>query len=216
MVASVTSYSQFVETEMKFPDRTLNIIGTYDVDTQNKRFASYSTTTLLIARDTKGHIFTHQDIAIGDDVYTKVETYDNLLTSSIQSSAKWQSFKSNAIPRQLASIAIAGPIQDNLSLLAENGKYLTFAKKQDVTQWGTESLLRYTFTLSSYAFEVSDGPLNAAVKRIGKNGMIDVWIDPTTFEVRHLLFTNPPYTSTTTISRMNTPLPIVAPVDTKS
>lgn len=212
LIPSVTSYSQYVETQIKIDNRTLRIVGIYTVDNATKQFASYSTTTLLIGNDAKPHIFTHQNIAAGDTVYFKIESQDALLKSSIQSSPHWRSFKNSEIPKNFTSIAIAGPIQDNLAVLSERGTYITLQRNSGTTQWGEESLLRYTFILSKKAFAVSDGPLNALVQRIGQQGTVDVWIDPQSFKVRHMVFANAPYFSTTTISHLNTPLPFEIPV----
>ncbi len=215
-VPSVTSYTQYVETRTKIGDRTLQIVGTYDVDHAQQRFGSYSTTTLFIGADTIGHSFTHWDVSIGNDVYIKVDSRDPVLQASIQRTPQWKHFTDTTIPGNYTSIAIAGPIQDNLTLLAQNGAYLSLLKNHGLERWGNEPLLRYTFTLSKSAFGISDGPLNALVGRIGKNGTVDVWIDPHSFDVRYLLFTSDPYFSTTTISHINTPLPIDAPLPLSS
>ena len=216
LIPSITSYSQAVETQMQFSDRSLKITGIYAVDHSNKRFSSYSTTTLFIPGDTSGHSFTHQNISIGDTVYNRVQTSDKLLQSSIQSSPKWRNFKNTAIPVKLADIVIAGPIQDNLAILSQNGLYLTLTHKSGQVMVGSEPLLRYTFKLSDKTSGLGEGALNAIVNRIGSQGTIDVWIDPTHFEVHQLLFTNYPYISTTTISDTNTPLQILAPTSTPS
>ena len=210
LVSTITSYSQQVDTQVKFPDRLLKITGIYAVDTPNKNYLSYSTTTLLIAGDPREHTFTHQDISIGDTVYNKVETSDPLLKSSIKSNPSWRSFKSNAIPASLANIIIAGPIQDNLAILSKNGAFLSLIKKSSQVAWDGNTFLRYTFTLSSNVSKVGNGPLSAIVGRIGP-GTIDVWINPSTYLVQHMVFTNGSYISTTTIGSVNTPLFITAP-----
>ena len=210
-VSSITSYSQVVETQTRIGNRTLHIVGTYDVDTAQGRYASYSTTTLCIGADPTGHSFTHDDIALGHDVYLKIDSADPLLRSSMQRVPQWEHFTSDAIPQNLTDIAIAGPIQDNIAILGHHGDYLSLLHAHGLVQWGDASLVRYTFTLSRQAASVRDGPLNALIGRVGP-GTIDVWIDPQSFEVRHLLFTNPPYISTTTISGINTPPSITAPL----
>ncbi len=215
-VPSIHSYTQYVETQTKVDDRRLQIVGVYSVDTEQKQYASYSTTTLFIGSDPRAHTFVHQNIAIGDDVYLKIETADPALQASIQTTKSWQSFKSNAIPKNFTSIAIAGPLQDNIEVLGKNGAYLVPVASFGAVQWGAESLLRYTFRLSQKAFAVSDGPLNSLVLRVGHTGTVDVWIDPKNFAVRYLVFANVPYLSTTTITNINALLPLAPPIAAKS
>ena len=211
-VPSISAYSQHDETQTQISDRRLQIVGVYDVDTAHRSFASYSTTTLFLPGSPAGHSFSHWDIAIGDDVYIKIDTTDKLLSNSIQRFPQWKHFVSNAIPAKYASIAIVGPIQDNLTLLAQNGAYLSLVKKWGPAPWGDESLLRYTFKLSGKTADIPGGPLSALVSHIGRTGTVDVWVDPKSFAVRHLVFSNPPYVSTSTISNINALQPIVAPI----
>ncbi len=209
-VSEVKSYSQYVETEAIFPDRTLKILGTYNVDSAKNAFASYSTTTLLINGDPVQHIFTHQNLALGDDVYMKIETQDPLLKASIKSNPQWQRFSADTIPPSLNSIAVPGPIQDNIEILGEGGSWIYLVKKWGTEDWNGTSLLRYTFRLSGKK-PPGHAPVGGLLSRIGA-GTIDVWIDPQTFEPRYLRFANSNYISTTTISNINIPQALEAPV----
>jgi hypothetical protein len=215
-VSSTHTYSQEVETSLTISDRTLRIVGVYEVDTDHKSYAGYSTTTLFIQGDPLGHSFTHQNISIDHVVYTKIDTSDSALRASIQRIPSWTSFKSTAIPERYSGVVINGPIQDNLTLLSNGGTYLLPQRSLGAQPWGDESLLRYTLSLSDRAFNLPDGPLNALVGRVGRTGVVDVWIDPTTSQVRHMVFQNPPYFSTTTILHINS-LPLIeAPTAPKS
>ncbi len=206
----VTSYAQDIQTETKIDTKSLVITGLYINDYKSNTYLSYSTTTLIVAGDPNPHLFTHQNISIGETVYLRVQTQDLLLKNSIQGTPQWQKFKNSSIPQKFANIAIAGPIQDNLSLLSQNGAYLILHKKYGLVHFKDETLLRYTFSLSKNIATIPEGPLRAVVGRIG-SGTIDVWIDPQNFQVRYLLFTNTPYISTTTISNINTPPSIGIP-----
>lgn len=208
-IPSIDTYSQYVETETEVSGRTLKIVGSYDVDSKNKRFAAYSTTTLIIKGEQKGHVFTLQNISIGDDIYTKIETADPLLKSSIQSSATWRHFKNDVIPESFIGIAVSGPIQDNLQILSDNGSWITLVKKVGVEEFNHIPTLHYVFKLSNRT-PPQDGALSAMLSRIG-TGTIDVWLHPQTYEPLFLRFENYPYLSTTTILYTNTPLLIEVP-----
>ncbi len=209
--SSITTYDQVVETRAEFPDRSLAISGIYGVDTAKRSYSSYSTTTLTIHGDLQGHVFTHKNIAIGSDVYVKVETADKLLSASIKNGPMWQHFTATTIPHEFSSIAIPGPIQDNLSLMSDNGKWLTLIKKSGSEKLGSSTLLHYVFRLSGKGPN-SEGALNAMILRITPTGTIDVWIDPATSMPRYLRFMNSTYVSTTTLQYTDPPTPIVAPI----
>lgn len=214
-VSAIKSYSQYVETEAVFPDRTLTILGTYLIDSPKTAFASYSTTTLLIQGDKSAHVFTHQNLAIGSDVYMKIETMDPVLLKNIQSSPDWRYFQSTEIPDSLSGIVVPGPIQDNVQILGQNGSWLSLVKVWGAESWGETSLLRYTFRLSGKK-PGRETPLTALLSRIGPSGVVDAWIDPQTFEPRYLRFSNSTYTSTTTLRGINASPLIEAPILPKS
>lgn len=205
------TYSQQVETTAYFPERKLFIFGTYDVDTPQRKFAAYSTSTLSILHDPVAHTFTHTNISIEDTIYVKVETEDPLLQKTVQTDPGWQRVHKDAIPEKLASIAVWGPIQDNLKILSENGAYITLTKKWGEYTVGGELLRRYSFKVSGKTPESKTEALSALLDRIGKDGVIDIWIDARS-AVRMLTFQNPSYVSTTTLSKVNQPLTIEAPV----
>ncbi len=210
--SKVSSYSQYIDTVVQFPARSLRIIGTYDTDTRNERYSSYSTTTLYIGTDRTGHTFTHKNIAIGKDVYVKIETNDKMLKSSIQQSHTWRHFTGDAIPTSFESIAIDGPIEDNLQLLGGNGKYLALTRKHGLESLNGEMLLHYSFKLSGKSEGTPAGPLTALMDRLGSNGLVDLWIGKDTAMPRVLRFKTDTYTSTTTLSSINMPLSIVPPI----
>ena len=190
----------------------------YIDDSTAGNFASYSTTTLNIKGDPRDHVFTHQNIVISASLYTKIETSDPLLKDSIRSSPTWNHFTKENIPKDFQGIAVAGPIEDNLQILGENGTLLTLTKKWGTVHWGNESLLRYTFKLSGHT-PPANGALQALLARVDKSGTVDVWIDPRTSLPRYLLLQNPPYYSTTTIEDINATAPILpppVPIDIKS
>lgn len=209
--ASTNSYTQLVETEAYFKDRRLYITGTYAVDASRRAYAALSTTTLFVAGDPVGHVFTHENISIGEDIYTRVTTTDSLLKKAIQQLPSWQHFTSVSIPKQLFGIAVAGPIQDNLRILADSGKWLSLEKKPREETLNGEELLHYTFSLSG-AHPESAGALDAILQRIGSRGVVDAWIDPHTSQPRYLRFMNREYVSTTTLLYPDPSTPIEAPI----
>lgn len=198
-----------METSATFPDRKLLITGVYSVDTKTRDFGSYSTTTLLIGRDPAGHVFTHTNLAIRDDIYMKLETSDALLKTTIQSSPEWRHYTKATIPKNLDGVAVPGPIQDNLQILGNKGAWVSKIKKQESSAWGAP-LVQYTFKLSGRQPKTNDAARSIA-SRIGAAGVIDVWIDPQSSEPRYLRFSNDSYVSTTTIFALNVPLPLSAP-----
>lgn len=212
-IAYIDSYTQIVETEVTFPSRLLQISGTYYNNEAEGRFATLSTTTLSMLDqpdDLRSHSFTHENIAIENDIYTRIQTDSPILRKSIKNGKEWWHFHKGSIPKPFENIAIAGPILDSLMLLSEGGKYITLLEKHGVDLWGDKKLLRYTFKTSNITPSV-DGALKALVARIGKDGTIDVWIDETEPTVKYLVFKNDGYHSTTTISGINNPHLIAPP-----
>ena len=208
---SAHSYIAEVETQVNVGNKSLHIIGTYLIDSSANRFASFSTTTLLSSkgRDTESS-FTLGNISIGDDVYTRIQTSSPALMKTIQHSATWQHFKSNAIPPSYVGIATPGPVLDNLLLVGENQRYLTFVKKSSERKNG-HVVQRYTFKLSK-TIAKAGGTLEALSGRITSDGIIDIWIDTASSTLLSLIFTNNTYHSTTTVSMLNAPLSILPPL----
>ena len=215
-VSSIDSYVQHVDTEVVFPDRTLTIVGTYLNDFAAERFASLSTTTLAIPDqpvELREHTFTHENIAIGNDVFLRVDTESDLLkqTGTITYGPDWHHFTDRVIPEGFTDIAVPGPIHDSLVLLSENGTFLTLTEKHGKVMWGSEEFRRYTFIPSGLPAP-ADSSLKALLERIGPGGTIDVWIDERTSTVRYLVTANDEYRSTTTVSGINTPLTVEPPL----
>lgn len=209
--AATSAYTQLVETEAYFSDRRLYITGVYKVDSTKRAYEAISTTTLFVTGDPIGHVFTHENIALGEDVYTRIRTEDTLLSRAIEQLPQWQHFTATTIPKSLFGIAVAGPIQDNLQILTESGRWVTLLKKPNQERVFNEDLLHYSMSTSG-AQPQEAGALDAILKRIGEKGVIDVWVDPKTMRAKYLRFMNNAYVSTTTLLYADTPPTIGAPV----
>lgn len=208
--ANAGSYEEQVQTQDSLSGRTLNVDGTYLLDAPADRYASFSTTTLVTVGSKKPVIFSLDNISIGSDLYTRVQTESNV-PLAVPSSKTWQHFQADAIPSAYAGIAVAGPLLDNLKLFEGGGKYLTLTGEPVQEQQGGATLTHYTFKLSPAADLSSSGTLGVLMERIGEGGSIDVWIDTSDGTIRYMRFKNASYVSTTTISNVNATLSIEAP-----
>jgi hypothetical protein len=211
-IPTVTTYTQFVDTEMQFPDRLLQITGTYHIDSLQERYASHSTSTLTIPDgpdDNRKHSFTLENISIGNDVYTKIETDSPVLQTTIPHSPEWRHFTRTTIPENFQSISIPGPFLDNLRIFSESGTYIDPVAVGESEEHDGQTLTRYLFRISGTMPEES-GPLMAILERIGPDGTIVAWVDDV-FAIRQLVFENDTYRSTTTVADINSGSPIEAP-----
>lgn len=207
----VTEHIEQVDTEADFPDRRIKVSGSYLIDAPEGRFAAYSTTTLLIP-DMEPQTFSLQNIALPNEVFTRITTESPGLKGTIPEGPDWRRFPTNAIPPQFANISIAGPILNNLRIFENEGAYLELMASDGLQQREDELLLHYVFKLSDKALaDNADGTLGALIDRIGEEGRIDVWVDEASSTVRYLQFSNPTYRSTTTL-RYLAPLSIEPPL----
>ncbi len=203
-VGQVQSYTQDVSTEVRFPDRTLGIVGTYHINRKSLHYGSFSTTTLNI--DGLGeHTFSVENMSFGDTIYTRVHTESSLLAKTIGQTNGWKSFLNTAIPQELENIALPGPTLDNFLLFGENGRFIRLEEKMGEEVLDGTPVHHYRFSLSGQSPE-TPGPVRALVERIGPTGTIDVWVDAATTMIRELRFTNDSYSSKTIISNVDTPL----------
>lgn len=210
-VAENRAYLQHVETKTVVSDRDIRVVGDYMINHTYSEYASRATTTLSIPEEgglTTEHQFTLTNIAIGDDVYSKIETESELLKKTIPHSTAWRRLKRDEIPPELNNIAIPGPILDNLKILSNKGIYLVVLKKQEEEVEGYGELVRYTLKLSKETPE--EGTLGSVLQRIGSEGLVDLWIQESTSEPRIIRFENNSYHSTTTIITM-TDIPRLTP-----
>jgi hypothetical protein len=213
-ISAVRAYTQYVQTEIAMSDRHLRVVGTYYIDEIGNRFASSATTTLTmpdLPPSEREHSFTLQNVSIGVNVYTRIETESELLKKTIPASPRWQRFQKDNIPSTFDNIAVPGPILDNLKLLGAGGTYLTLQGTPAIEKWNDELLTRYSFVLSDTAPKNSGGTLQALFERIG-DGTIDVWLDTETAVLKFMRFENDSYISTTTVHYEGAPPPIIAPV----
>jgi|CXWL01.1.fsa_nt_gi hypothetical protein len=212
-VAATHAYTQHVETDIDLEGRHMRVVGVYDIDASVGSFASHSTTTFSIPDappKERDHVFTLENISIGDDVYTKIQTNSKLLQSTIPHSLDWKHFRKNAIPPQFVNIATPEPILDNLSLFGAHGKYIALVKNYGEEERGGETLSHYTFKLSEHA-SGAGGAVGALAERLGESGAIDVWVNASGATLRYLEFRNGSYRSTTAISGINNLPPITPP-----
>lgn len=208
-VNSVKSYTQEVQTRAVLSDRILEIEGVYSNDANTDVFAANVITNVIIPETDTPLTFSLENIAIKDSVYVKVETESDILAATIPTGPDWHLFAADSIPEEFLGIAIPGPILDNLAILSEGGAYVSLISYENSSMSSTEKLAHYRFRLSGEVPK-NPGPLTALIERIGKNGFVDVWIDKESLHVNQMVFSNPPYFSTTTIRSINTP-PVVSP-----
>lgn len=208
---AIKSYVANVKTTSAGTDRTIVVDGIYTIDRARGAFASFSTTTLSAETLKKPLIFSVNDISIGADVYTKVESNNPSFKLSVPVSSKWLHFKAPAIPMDYANVAVNGPILDNLRILDSEGAYIWPLKGPETATWATETLAKYTLRLSGKTPPLDNGTLRSLSEHIGKNGTIELWIDTNAAEIRHMVFQGDSYRSTTTISSLNSPVVVEVP-----
>lgn len=210
-MATVQSYSQYVDTTTVVSERPLRVYGWYHVDHNKRSYAAFSTTTLTVPGGIQGagkHDFTHDNIAIGDTVYVKIDTESEFLKPSINDSHQWQRFQKDSIPEQYKNIAVTGPILDNLRIFAGDAEHLELVRKYGLETVDGEALRRYRFILKSSV--PKESTVGALQQRLGNEGTIDIWIEDATHTITRMIFSHPPYTSTTTLSNLNS-LPTIVP-----
>ncbi|MFZ2555702.1 MAG: hypothetical protein WAZ27_03875 [Minisyncoccia bacterium] len=212
-VGLITSYAQSVETAITLSDRELMVRGEYYLNGPQNRFESIATTTLRIpeGKNVEEHSFTLRNISINDDIYTKIETESPALKKTIPHSSEWRHFTKNQIPDAFADIAVSGPTLDNLLLFSGSGAYLELVEARGEEAVSDERLVHYRFRLSQSLPQLG-GTLETLMGRIGRDGHVDVWIDPESAMVRHAAFVGENYHSTTTFSAMNISREIEAPL----
>ena len=196
------TYRERVHTEASVNGEIIKIDGFYVLDAVHGRYASYSTTTLMQANDKPQNSFSISNIAIGLDVYVRVQNLGTL-TLSIPADGAWKHFRSDRIPEAYRSIATPGPLLDNLSLFAHGGEYLILLHSFGTDTATGEPLQHYQFALSAAGLSIDRGILAPIAKRIGDAGTIDVWVDAGAASIRRLRFQNGSYTSTTEINAIN-------------
>ncbi|MFM2330842.1 MAG: hypothetical protein RLZZ26_349 [Candidatus Parcubacteria bacterium] len=210
--AQVSSYAQYVETKQVSEAGILQIKGDYLVDDTHKSYASYSTTTYKQARGTPV-VFLLENRSLGSDVYVRLLNKSPLVKLSVPAGGTWAHFPANSIPVSYQNIAVAGPVIDDLKLLGNHGEYLIEDANHGMTSFGSSRYIRYTFKLSRLAEVANDGGIQTIAGRVGKDGFVDLWIDPLSNQAAYMRLTNgTTYTSTTTFSRFNESLGIEAPM----
>jgi hypothetical protein len=208
-VSSINSYTQAVETQTIISDRQVSVIGMYRNNHSTNEYASFATTTIS-SPETGPMTFSINNIALGGRVYVQVQSDFEGLVTTVPADGVWRVYEFGAIPTAFQSVAIPGPVLDNLLLLSDRGSFLTLIKALGTdTQDGVE-LAKYRFKASGEKAPVAS-PLTTLLERIGTDGHIDVWVHEPSKTVRMLVITNPPYFSTTTFSGINNPPAIDTP-----
>ncbi len=206
---TVSSYAQEDRTEALVGDKRLVIRGDYLVERLKASYGSFSTTTVYLIGSKTGQSFTLGNIALGNDVYTRMQVGGTAPETSIPASKSWRHFKSNAIPDDYIGIAVPGPLLDNLRIFGEHGSYLTLEKKLAPEPLQGVDCARYRFHLSGKMPPSPGGTLEALIDHIA-DGKIDAWVAPDG-TIRQLVISSPSYAATTTLSRYGEDLGITAP-----
>lgn len=207
-VQSLDSYAALVDTKTALSDRTIEVRGLYLLDYRAQAYASYATTTLsgVPGIDEKPS-FSLANVAVGDDVYVKIDTASPVLKGQIPHSRQWRHFKKDAIPEPFREIAVAGPVLDNLALFREKGAYIEVQSSTSTTL-RDEPVFMYSVVLSPKARSVRGGTLETLIRRIGA-GTVEIYVSSSTLARTVVHGDN--YVSTTTFLSFNSPLGIEAP-----
>jgi hypothetical protein len=205
-VATIKSWNQSTQTETKATDRELYVSGIYTIDHRNKNYSSRSTTTLKIneAGAISLHNFSFENISVGKDIYINIKTESERLKSTMQTTEGWYLFDKNSIPENFKNIAISGPVMDSLNIFKKNGKYVKIIKSGDSENLEGKNCFRYELVLNEKAFtKQGDLELGNMADRIGKAGIIELWINKETSEIEQIMIKNPPYYSISRIRDIN-------------
>ncbi len=209
-IDAIDFYTQEVRTETSLSERTITVEGIYQNDSKNSLYSAISTTSVRFPDVSFPIQFTLYNIASIPTVYTKAESENPELITTIPVGGGWRSFNFREIPEEYKSIAIPGPVLDNLELLSKNGSYVELIESHGKDLTFKEPLVRFTFRLRSLLKD-RPGPLSAIYERLKETGTVDIWVSEESNDVHYMVFHNPPYFSTTTISNVNTPQVIDIP-----
>lgn len=203
-VGEVDFYTQEVRTETSLSERTITVEGVYQNDYKNSLYSAVSTTSVRFPDVSFPVQFTLYNISSIPNVYTKAESANPELITTIPVQGGWRSFNSREIPEEYKSIAIPGPVLDNLQILSKNGSYVELIETHGKDATFGDELLRFSFRVKP-SLKERPGPLAAIYERLRETGTVDIWVSEDSKSVRHMVFNNPPYFSTTTIKNINTP-----------
>lgn len=190
-------YRQTVETRMTLSERVLVVAGVYENNTETGLFSSHATTTFTVPDTGATMAFGLENMVQNDTVRVRITPIGDIRMPTPIPPFEWHSFEIGLIPRELEGIAVPGPVLDNLKIFADGGSLVELVDTTETDTQFKEQLSRYRFKRSGRTAD-SGGPLNAVLERID-SGTIDAWVDPETATIRHIVFSNPPYHSTTTI-----------------
>ncbi len=208
-VSEIGFYVQEVETEFLVSGRTVTVQGTYLNNRTDELYASFATTTLVVPGEDP-YAFSLANIATDNTVYLKLERISGSLPSTVPMGPTWHQFPGDSIPLEFQGVASPGPILDGLALLRNNGKALTLLKSiKNDTSFG-EPLTKFVYSMSP-RLPTEEPPVSAVRERLVGEGTVSLWTDPSISSVRYLLLSAPGYSSTTTISSVNIPVPITLP-----
>lgn len=210
--SEIAAYTQTATTTFSQDGRKLVIVGRYYVDDRNRIYASYSTTTLEIPTKEshvgEPHTFTHENIAIEDDIYVRVTTSSEVLKSQIKHDSNWRQFKAAEIPNDFKDIAIPGPLLDTLGIFSDSGVHLELVA-QNIAISDARELYQYTFRLRSVP--VDKGYLTVVGSRLYPEGVINVYINQNTKQVERISMKNAGFSNDVEIVIHHTPLSIASP-----
>lgn len=207
---SVEFYTQKVDTETSVSERSIVVAGTYHIDKKGSIYGSFSTTTVRVPSISYPIEFTLENISANGKAYVRAKSDNQELNTTIPLGADWRVFRETEIPPAYKEIAITGPILDNLALFSEKGSLVRLEKALPGDTTFTYPLLRFQFSLRPEVAK-RQGPLAAIYERVGATGKVDIWVSAEDKKIRHMVFSNPPYFSTTTILNLGTPQAIDIP-----
>lgn len=189
-------YRENNETIAQFPDRRLQIEGTYLLDLGGQSFASVATTTLHAINGSNISVlgsFTIENVSIADDVFFKTETESPHLSYILSPGRGWHHYVTSRIPPSVVDIAVHGPIQDDLAIFRDGIVYL-----RPESGGARENELTHYRMIPSGISTDTPGPLHDLLARLGSSGHVDVWIDAKDSQIRRVHFSGENYESTST------------------
>ncbi len=207
----VETYTQVVTTETELSDRKLFVEGVYTNDRKQGIYSSVATTTLLIRSSDDSYTFTLSNIALPNEVFVRIDAEEGALSTTVPVNQGWTRLPADAVPQEFKDIAIPGPILDNVSIFQKSGSLLSLTKRLGEDSVFGTPLRRFEFTFKAGA-TIPDGPAKALYGRLEDGGTISVWVTPEDATLHHIVFSNPPYISTTSIQAINNPPPLVLPL----
>lgn len=203
-VDAATVYEQEVETSLRLGDRRIVVRGVYRNNLDEGLYASFATTTFTTP-DAVPYTFALSNVSAGDRIFFRLERVSGEAPSTVPMGPEWHTFDASSIPPEYQGVAVSGPILDNLALFRNGGAAITLLRSYEDDMTFGEPLPRFEYSMAPRVD--GESPALASIRsRLLGEGTVSVWTNTSLTGIRHIVFTAPDYTSTTTIKSVNIPL----------